>query len=122
MTAPAPGLVRIPDVSFISWKRLPDRKVPRDPIANLAPDLAVEVISKGNTREEMERKLREYFNASIRLAWYVYPERREIHVYTSPEQHTVVSEAETLEGGDVLPGFQLEPARFFAEPGETEKA
>jgi len=115
----APGLVRIPDVSFVSWQRLPDRKVPRDPIANVAPDLAVEVISKSNTRREMERKLSDYFAASVRSVWYVYPDGQEIHVYTSPEQHTVKRAAETLDGGDVLPGFQLELAQFFAEPGKA---
>lgn len=115
----APGLVRIPDVSFVSWQRLPDRKVPRDPIANVAPDLAVEVISKSNTRREMERKLSDYLAASVRSVWYVYPDEREVHVYTGPEQCRVKSEAETLDGGDVLPGFQLELAQFFAEPGKA---
>src|SRR5688572_8677213 len=38
-----PGLIRIPDVSFIAWERFPDRRLPRDPIPDLAPDLAVEV-------------------------------------------------------------------------------
>ena len=49
----APGLVRIPDAAFVSWQRLPDRVIPRDPIPNLVPDLAVEIISKSNTAEEM---------------------------------------------------------------------
>ena len=53
----APGLVRIPDVSFIAWKRLPNRRVPREPIARLGPDLAVAVLSEGNTEKEMARKL-----------------------------------------------------------------
>src|SRR6185437_13360756 len=35
-----PGRVRLPDVSFINWDRLPNRKVPTEPIANLVPDLA----------------------------------------------------------------------------------
>jgi Uma2 family endonuclease len=56
----APGLVRIPDLSFITWERLPGRESPREPIADLAPDLAVEVLNEGNTRSEMDRKVREY--------------------------------------------------------------
>ena len=51
----APGLVRIPDVSFITWDRLPGRESPQEPIPALAPDLAVEVLSEGNTRGEMAR-------------------------------------------------------------------
>ena len=63
------GLVRIPDVSFVSWDRLPEGKVPSEPIPALAPDLAVEVLSQGNTAKEMNRKRREYFEAGVRLVW-----------------------------------------------------
>src|SRR5207249_3965907 len=62
----SPGLVRIPDVAYISWDRIPGRKVPAEPIPHLAPDMAVEVLSEGNTAEEMARKLREYFAARVR--------------------------------------------------------
>ena len=113
----APGLVRIPDVSFISRDRLPGHRVPREPIPDLAPDLAVEVISRSNTREEMQRKLHDYFAAGVRLVWYVYhTPRREVWAYVSPEEYSVVCEDETLTGGDVLPGFRLALADLFAEP------
>ena len=113
----APGLVRIPDASFISRQRLPGGKAPRDPIPDLAPDLAVEVISKFNTRREMDRKLQDYFAAGVRLVWYVYHSpRREVRVYVNPTEHSVVREDETLDGGEVLPGFRLALADLFAEP------
>ena len=112
----APGLVRIPDVSFISWDRLPSRRIPDQAIADLVPDLAVEVISPGNTSKEMDRKLHDYFSAGVQLVWYVYPRSREVYVYTAPDQLTVRSEHEMIDGGDVLPGFSLELADFFSEP------
>jgi len=115
----APGLVRIPDVSFISWQRFPERKIPRQPLWNLAPDLAVEVLSRGNTPEEMDRKLHDYFAAGVRQVWYVYPASRQLRVYATPEQHTVLNDQQTLDGGQVLPGFRLELQRFFAEPGQA---
>jgi len=119
----APGLVRIPDVSFISWNRLPDRKVPREPIADLAPDLAIEVISKSNTPKEMGGKLADYFAAKVRQVWYVYhTPRREVHVYLSPEERTVLGETQTLDGGDVLPGFTLPLPSLFAEPGQAPES
>ena len=111
----APGLVRIPDVSFVSWDQLPGRRVPRVPIADLAPDLAVEVISPSNTAREMERKLRDFIDAGVRLIWYVYPEPQEVHVYTA-ERHDVLTIEQGLSGGDVLPGFVLPLRRLFEEP------
>ena len=116
----APGLVRIPDVSFISLERLPGEEVPREPIPDLAPDLAVEVISRGNTRREMERKLDDYFTAGTKLVWYVYHSpRREVWVYTSPTEHSVLCEGESLDGGEVVPGFRLAINDLFAEPAAS---
>src|SRR5580693_1526221 len=54
-------LVRIPDASFFSLKRLPGGEIPKDPVPLLVPDLVAEVISRGNTPKEMAEKLREYF-------------------------------------------------------------
>ena len=111
----AAGLVRIPDVSFISWDQLPGRRVPRVPIADLAPDLAVEVVSPSNTAREMECKLQEYLAAGVRLVWYVLPEPQEVHVYTA-ERHDVLTIEQELSGGDVLPGFVLPLRQLFEEP------
>src|SRR6266446_4632735 len=52
----APGLIRIPDVSFVSWRRVPQHRIPRVAMLGFAPGLAVEVLSPSNTREEMDRK------------------------------------------------------------------
>jgi Uma2 family endonuclease len=111
----ASGLVRIPDVAFVSWDRLPNRRVPSDPIPALAPDLAVEVLSAGNTPGEMARKRQEYFAAGVRLVWLVDPETRSVEVYTDPDQSTVRHEGDTLEGGVVLPGFALPLRELFTE-------
>jgi Uma2 family endonuclease len=111
----ASGLVRIPDVSFVSWGRLPARRVPTTPIPRLAPDLAVEVISEGNTKREMERKLREYFEAGVLLVWLIDPKARTVAVYTAVDQFIVLGEKQTLDGGPVLPGFSLPLAQLFAE-------
>jgi len=109
----APGLVRIPDVSLISWDRLPNRQIPDQAIADLVPDLAVEVISRGNTREEMDRKLREYFDAGVRLVWYVYPETCQAHVYAGAAQFEVITEQQAMDGGDVLPSLSIPLTELF---------
>ncbi|MGH7170461.1 MAG: Uma2 family endonuclease [Gemmataceae bacterium] len=109
-----PGLVRIPDVSFISWDRLPGHRLPTDRLPDLTPDLAVEVLSEGNTLAEMDRKLRDYFFSGTRLVWYIDPQRRTVRVYTSPDQCFELSERQTLDGSAVLPGFSLPLSQLFA--------
>ena len=111
----APGLVRIPDVSFVSWDRLPQRQIPRQPIPNLVPDLVVEVLSESNTPREMEQKRQEYFTAGVRLVWHVVPARQEVHVYTAPDQCEILTADHNLHGGEVLPGFALPIHRLFAD-------
>jgi Uma2 family endonuclease len=114
-----PGLVRIPDAAFISWERYPKKKRRRGEIPTVAPDLVVEVLSKDNTRKEMKRKLREYFEAGARLVWYVDPSKRTVTVYTAVDRFTVLHEDDTLDGGDVLPGFSLSIREWFAEAERT---
>lgn len=106
-------LVRIPDVSFVAWDRLPGRKVPTDPIPELAPDLAVEVLSDGNTAAEMQRKLEDYFRAGVRLVWYVDPQVRTVTVYAAPDKGTTLRADQPLDGGAVLPGFRLPLQTLF---------
>ena len=103
----APGLVRIPDLSFITWERLPDHESPREPIPDLAPDLAVEVLSEGNTKAEMARKVREYFDAGVLLVWLIDPRKRTARVYSTIGKSALVRSEQALEGGAVLPGFVL---------------
>ncbi len=118
-------LVRMPDLSFVSWKKRPDRTYPTDAIAREIPDLVAEVISRGNTRREMKRKLKEYFLAGVRVVWYVYPKKKKVRVYTAPDEMIELTEKDQLDGGDVLPGFVMELRSLFAaspEPAQKKSA
>jgi len=110
------GLVRIPDVAFASWDRIPDGQLPEEAIPDLVPDLAVEVISRGNTRKEMDEKLEEYFDKGVRLVWLVRPRTRVVDVYTSADQFARLTASATLDGGDVLPGFEIVVGDLFRKP------
>jgi len=109
-----PSLVRGPDVAFISWERLPGRKPPTDAYPTIVPEIVIEIISAGNTRAEMARKRREYFQAGVRLVWMVDPLRRSVAVFTSVTESTVLQDDQSLEGGDVLPGLAIPLPEVFA--------
>ncbi|HEX7379863.1 MAG TPA: Uma2 family endonuclease [Pirellulales bacterium] len=110
-----PGLVRIPDVAFASWKEFPEG-VTNEPVPNVVPDLAVEILSEGNTKQEMDSKLDDYFGAGVRLVWLIEPRRKTVEVFTARYTSSLLDENATLSGGDVLPGFSLALKRFFAKP------
>jgi Uma2 family endonuclease len=108
-----PKLVRIPDVSFVAWDRLPGREIPNEPIPDLIPNLAIEVLSKSNTPREMERKLEEYFKAGVEQVWFVDGIARTFQVFTSPTESQVFSGKQTIKTGKLLPGLKLSVDAFF---------
>lgn len=113
LTRVSPTRNRMPDVGYTAWSNLPTPDAHRRPVADFAPDLAVEVVSEGNTRAEIAEKRREYFAAGTLLVWVVDPRKGTVVVYTDPDAHTVLTAADVLGGGDVLPGFALPVADIF---------
>ncbi len=117
----SPDQVRIPDVCFIGWDHFPNRELPPEPIPNLWPDLAVEVLSESNTVAEMDRKLREYFAAGTSVVWFIDPETRSARVYSAPDQLLAITEDEALDGGDLLLDFSLPLRELFARAGQRRQ-
>jgi Uma2 family endonuclease len=110
-----PGLVRYPDLAVTLWDRIPGRRVPVAPIPDLVPNLAVEVLSLSNTIAEMTRKRGEYFSFGVQLVWEIDPRARTVRIYSAPTAFTELTEADTLTGDPVLPGFKLALRDFFGE-------
>jgi Uma2 family endonuclease len=110
-----PDLVRIPDVAFTSWDRLPGRRRPTSPVPRLAPNLAVEVLSRTNTPGEMAVKRNDYFTAGVELVWEIDPAARTVAVYTSPTRSTTLGAADTLDAAPVLQGFSVLVKDLMAE-------
>jgi Uma2 family endonuclease len=117
-----PGnLVRMPDVAFASWGCFPGGEIPDEAAPEIVPDLAVEVLSEGNTPGEMSRKLREYFAAGVPLVWFVDPKSKSVTVYTSASRSKTIAQDGTLDGGKVLPGFSIPVAKLFVKPLRPKK-
>lgn len=120
------GHVRMPDVAFFRWDRADDPELIEDPdgaFAEVAPDLAIEILSPGNTRQEMDIKLAEYARAGVRLVWYVDPDRKEVDVFPkgNPRRKKTIGLDGVLDGGDVLPGFTLPVAKVFERRAPAKK-
>lgn len=108
-----PNTMRIPDLAFVRWERLPDGKIPRDRISRVTPDLVVEILFEGNTKREMASKLAEYFEAGVRLIWYIESRSRTAMIYTDPNSSTEIDAEGFLDGKDLLPGFSLRLGELF---------
>lgn len=103
---------RMPDVSFVSAARIPEEGAPSGKW-EIAPDLAVEVISPNDVWEKVNAKVREYFAAGVQQVWLVSQEGKEVMVYDSPTQIRVVTASENLTSETLLPGFKLRVGDLF---------
>jgi Uma2 family endonuclease len=106
-----PDKVRAPDVAFITRDRLPANL---EGYGELAPDLAVEIISPNEYAVDVDEKTRQYLQAGTKQVWLVYPRSKSISVYTSLRDVTIYTQEDDLSGGDVLPGFACKVADIFA--------
>ena len=128
----AGGPVRAPDMSFFNWTRFPGGRLPGDDekVPDLTPDLAVELLSESNTREEIDGKLDDLFAAGCRLAWVVDPRARTARVVTPAADEnaerlwveTTKDDSATLTGDPVLPGFAVSLAELLAAPDGAGEA
>jgi len=103
---------RMPDVAFVSAARIPEEGAPSSKW-EIAPDLAVEVISPNDIWEKVNDKVREYFAAGVRQVWLVSQNAEQVVVYDSPTQIKVVTAAEDLTSEALLPGFKCRVADLF---------
>lgn len=102
--------VRAPDVGFVAAARIPEN-LP-DGYVPFAPDLAIEVISPGDDADEVDQKVREYLRYGTRMIWLFYPKTRTAAVYT-PTSYTPIEREGMINGGDILPGFELRLSDVF---------
>jgi Uma2 family endonuclease len=108
-----PDTVLCPDVAFVASRRLPPEGLGRT-FLDLAPDLAVEVLSKGNRPREIRAKVADYLRLGVRRVWVVDPVKRLVRIHRPDGAERLVGEDGILDGGEILPGFHCPVAFLFA--------
>jgi Uma2 family endonuclease len=106
------GNIRCPDLSLMLYTRFEDSELPPG-FGPFAPDLCVEIISPSESRQEMEDKVNEYFEAGAQQVWQMFPEGVQVIVFTSPDAFTAYHADDELTGGDLIPGFVCRVSELF---------
>jgi Uma2 family endonuclease len=115
----APDTVLCPDVAFVSRQRLPAGAV-GSRFLELAPDLAVEVLSPSDRPAAVRARVAEYLRLGVRAVWVLDPAERTVLVHGrvagqgSEVKDTVLAEDDQLDGGEVVPGFRWPVADLFS--------
>jgi len=112
-----PDTLLCPDVAFVAKQRLP--AVPLEPrFLELPPDLAVEVLSPSERPAAVRAKIADYLRLGVRAVWVVDPARRTVRIHSRVGRRTteaLLAENDTLDGGEVVPGFRCRIAELFAD-------
>jgi Uma2 family endonuclease len=105
-----PDTVLAPDLAYWSHERLPELP---EGFVEVPPDLAVEVVSPGDSQSYVHRKVLHYLDHGVALVWVVDPKTQTVTEYRSRQDVRILAEAEEITGGDVLPGFSCRVGEFF---------
>ena len=108
-----PDTVRAPDAAFVRQASIERQGIVKGYWEG-APDLAIELISPGDTYAEVAEKVEEWLAAGCTMVWVINPRRETVEVYRSNEDFTVLRGTDTLAGGDVVEGFQCQVQDIFA--------
>ncbi|WP_442482811.1 Uma2 family endonuclease [Aeoliella sp. SH292] len=112
LVARRPDTVLAPDVAFVTKDRL-DAVGFTEKYFPEAPALAIEVVSPGDTADEVDEKARQWLAAGAKAVWVVYSRGRTVAVYRSLDNICVLTEEQSLSGEEVVPGFSVKVADLF---------
>jgi Uma2 family endonuclease len=112
LTERDPDTVRGPDILFVGRERWPHHSAPEGYL-EVAPDLAIEVLSHYDVWKDLLIKISEYFDAGVREVWVVDPELKTVQTFRPDAPPRTLHAPEIIESTDVLPGFSCAVADFF---------
>jgi Uma2 family endonuclease len=107
-----PDTVRAPDAAFVRQDRIPESGRPSKFWIG-PPDLAVETMSPDDTVFDVDEKVREWVAAGARLVWVINPRHQTVTIYRPDNTAKILGVTDTLDGMDVVPGFQIAVAELF---------
>jgi Uma2 family endonuclease len=107
-----PDTIRAPDAAFIPREKVPEQ-TPRGWVT-VVPDLVIEVVSPSDTVGDVEEKIADWLKFGVRLVWAIYSGTRTVQVHRPAQPMRTLTEADPLDGEDVVPGFSLPVRELFA--------
>ena len=108
-----PDTVRAPDAAFVSRDRVEGAGYVTGFWPG-APDLAVEVVSPGDTHAQVVEKALAWLEAGCRLVLVADPEQRTVTSYRSLDDIHILTEGNAIDGADVVPGWELAITETFS--------
>jgi len=109
---------RVPDLMFVQTGRLAqlaasDPEWDLKPLV-LVPDLVVGIVSPTDQLSEVGKKISRYLADGVQTVWLIDPEAQTVTIYAADsKQLTHLSREDTLDGGEIIPGFNIDVKTLF---------
>ncbi len=107
-----PDTVLAPDVCFVAKDQV-ERAGNSDGYFEGPPALAVEVLSPSERSGQVSKKVSQWLFFGAKQVWVVNPKTRTVVVHELDKDSVTLSEGEVIDGGNLLPGFQIPVSRLF---------
>jgi Uma2 family endonuclease len=105
------GTKRRPDIAYFTREQIQSGKRGENP----TPEFVIEVVSKNDNGNKLERKVQEYFEAGVRVVWYVYAEVELVRVFRSAKHSDMLTDDEVCSAEPLLPEFSMKVSEIFAQ-------
>jgi Uma2 family endonuclease len=107
-----PATIRIPDLAFVKRDRIPASGYGSG-MWQMAPDLAIEILSPSNRPRAMEEKLADYKSAGTGEVWLIDAEAKTVTIHHARDRVRVL-ESKGMLRSDLIPGFEISLLDLFA--------
>ena len=109
------GVLRAPDVSWISPERMAERPADYDGVLiPVCPDFVVEIRSRSDSVARQQEKMEQWMAYGARLGWLIDAYNEKVWIYREgrdePEELDRPAE---LSGEDILPGLTVDMSRIW---------
>ena len=109
MFLPKANRSRVADLAYLTAAQVRET----DDIRPGISEFVIEIISKNDKAEDVQEKRDEYFADGVKVVWQIYPKRKLVEVYTSPNDVMICRGATICSAAPVLLDFSIASQDLF---------
>ena len=100
---------RVADLAYLTAAQVRET----DDIRPGISEFVIEIISKNDKAEDVQEKRDEYFADGVKVVWQIYPKRKLVEVYTSPNDVQICRGATICSAAPLLLDFNIASQDLF---------
>ena len=100
---------RVPDLAYFTAEQIKKAAIG----VKVVPAFVIELLSDSESFDDVEKKIKDYFDAGVQVVWYINPKSKRIHNYTSPKNVIICADNDVCSAAPALLDFKFEVRELF---------